>query len=359
MSSARVEALRKVLAEQELEGLVVTNRTNVAYLSGFRGSAGALIITADQQLVVTDFRYFTQVAQQAPDFELVKAEQGQHRETLIATLKDLNLARLGFEAQAVTVDEHNAWTEEIPANTLIPTTGLVEELRQIKEEAELTAIRAAVELADQAFAHILSYLRPGVTERDLAIETEYFLKRAGAEAAAFPPIVASGPNGALPHATVSERAIQPGDLVVFDLGAMKDGYCTDLTRTVCLGKADAMQQEVYALVYRAQVAALEAACPGRTGPEVDAVARNLIAEAGYEEAFGHGLGHGVGLEVHEAPRLSSTSEDTLKAGMVVTVEPGIYLPQWGGVRIEDLVLVTEEGREVLTQAAKPSILLEV
>jgi len=360
LTQKRVAALRAQLEEQELDGLLVTNLTNVAYLSGFTGSAGALVVTADQTLLVADFRYFTQVEQQAPEWTLVKADPGEKLEDRIAdTVAHLDVKRLGFEAQSLTVALHEQFTAKASPEKLSPTKDLVEGLRKVKDDTEIAAIRVAADLADQALAHVLKYVEPGVTERELAAELEYFMKRAGADQPSFPSIVAAGPNSALPHAGITDRPVQPGDLLLFDLGAKRGGFCSDLTRTVCVGEADAWQREIYALVYQAQRIGLEGVRAGAGGIEVDRRVRDFLKAAGYGEHSGHGLGHGVGRDIHEGPRLSPTSEDTLEPGMVVTVEPGLYLPHRGGVRLEDLVVVTTDGCEILSHSSKPETLPEV
>jgi Xaa-Pro aminopeptidase len=259
---------------------------------------------------------------------------------------------VGFESTHVTVDQHQQWAEAAEGFELVPTKGMVEQLRAIKDEGELALIRRAVELSDAAFAHIVQWLRPGVTEKAVAWELEVFMRTHGADDIAFDLIVGFGPNGAMAHAEPSDRPIQEGEPIVLDLGARVDGYCSDLTRTLCLGEPDEMLRRIHATVLEAQEAAEHAMRAGLKGRTVDAIARDLIEAAGYGKHFGHGLGHGVGLAIHESPRAGKTSEDVLQAGMVITVEPGIYIEGWGGVRIEDLVVVREQGIEALTTAPK-------
>jgi Xaa-Pro aminopeptidase len=354
----RRQVLGERLAQEDLAGLLLTNLTNVGYLSGFSGSAGELLLMADRTLLFVDFRYQTQAAQQAPECERVDVDV-EHWDTLIATLKDLNLPRLGFEGEHLPYNRYARLSAELGADRLVATTKWVEERRAVKDETELALIRQAVALADRAMEYVLTRVRPGVTERELAAELEYFLKRDGADEASFRSIVASGPQSAQPHAGVSDRALQSGDFVIFDLGARREGYCSDVTRTVCVGPATDRHREIYHLVYKAQTAALAGVRPGAEGIAVDAIARGLITAAGHGEHFGHGLGHGVGRDIHEAPRLSQKSQDTLCEGMIVTVEPGVYLPGWGGVRIEDLVVVTAAGCEILTGVDKPATVLEL
>jgi Xaa-Pro aminopeptidase len=259
---------------------------------------------------------------------------------------------VGCESTHVTVDQHQQWTEAVESLELVPTKDLVEDLRIVKDAEELAFIRRAVELSDAAFTHITQWLEPGVTESAVAWELEAFMRAHGADDIAFPLIVASGPNAAMPHAHPSDREIREGEPIVMDLGARVGGYCSDLTRTICLGEPDGMLRRIYSIVLGAQEAAEYAMRAGLKGSTVDAITRDLIEAAGHGEHYGHGLGHGVGLAVHEGPRASRTSEDVLQAGMVVTVEPGIYVEGWGGVRIEDLVVVREQGIEILTTAPK-------
>ncbi len=349
---ARLSRLRPHLAEAGLEGLVVSSSSNVFYLSGFRGSSGALLITSDQALLLSDFRYRLQARQQAPNFEFVEVER-----KLLFTLGDVareqGIARLGYDQANLTCELHDQLSEGASGVELALAGGLVEELRAVKSKDEIALIRAAASLADQALSKMMGLLKPGVSERDIALEGEFFMRRAGAEAAAFDFIVASGPNSALPHAETSDRCLQSGDLVVIDMGARVGGYCSDITRTLAIKTASTQAQEIYHIVYRAQRAAAAAVKAGVIGGEVDRIARNLIEATGYGDAFGHSLGHGVGVEVHEAPRLRRGEEAQLLPGQVVTVEPGIYLDGLGGVRLEDLLVVTEKGTETLTGSPMP------
>jgi len=347
----RLTQLRHKLVEQELDAIVITQPQNRRYLSGFTGSDGVLIISAEAACLATDFRYYEQVQRQAPHFTLAKIED-QFPLRLAELIAEIGARRVGFESTHLTVDQHQQWAEASEGFELVPIKGMVEEFRAIKDEQELMLIRQAAELSDAAFAHIVHWLGPGMTESAVAWELEVFLRAHGADDIAFDLIVGAGANGAMPHAEPGDRQIQEGEPIVLDLGARVGGYCSDLTRTVCLGEPDDMLRRIHALVLEAQEAAEHTMRAGLRGSTVDAVARDLIEAAGHREHFGHGLGHGVGLAVHERPRASKTSEDILQAGMVVTVEPGIYIQGWGGVRIEDLVVVREQGVEVLTTASK-------
>jgi len=347
----RVEALRALLADQGLDALVVSQPENRRYLSGFTGSAGVLIISQQDAIIATDSRYFIQASQQAPDFELAKVTD-ELPPVLAEVLQRLGTRRVGFEAAHVAFAIHQRWVEAVPDIEWVPTEDLVEGLRAVKDEAELALIRQAVTLTDEALVQVTDRIRPGMTERQVAWELEVYLRTHGAEAVAFEIIVASGPNSALPHARATDRVIRSREPIIIDVGARVDGYHSDLTRTLCLGPTDRRFEEIYHIVLQAQTVAEAGIRAGMGGQEADSLARQVIEDAGYGEHFGHSLGHGVGLAVHEKPRLGKTSKDVLRPGMAVTVEPGIYLPDWGGVRLEDIVLVGADGVEVLTQAPK-------
>ncbi|PKO21370.1 MAG: Xaa-Pro dipeptidase [Chloroflexi bacterium HGW-Chloroflexi-1] len=349
--------MRAALVEADIDALLVSQPENRRYLSGFTGSAGWLLITADQALFATDFRYFEQVGMECPDFELVPMER-TFADVLPAMLARAGVRRLGFEADFATFADVQAWSKAAPDTEWAPTKELVIRLRAVKDAVEISALRAAIQLADEALAAALAQAHGGMTERELAWLIESYMRTHGAEAVSFDIIVAGGPNGARPHARATDTPLPAGVPIVIDMGARLNGYCSDITRTICLGEpADPGRfWEVYHTVLRAQQAAEAALRPGMTGQEADAVAREIITEAGYGEYFGHHLGHGVGLAVQEEPRLSRTNTAALAPGNCVTVEPGIYLPGWGGVRIEDIVLITEDGVEVLTAAPKGAII---
>jgi Xaa-Pro aminopeptidase len=348
--SERADRVASRLAERELDGLLVTGLVNVRWLTGFSGSnAAAVVGTAGLRRFLTDFRYLTQSAEEVD--AAWATEIGT--DLLELAVRELPPGRLGFDDAQLPVKQHARLQELLPEGVeLVATGGLVEDLRAIKDAAELAKIRAAARLADAALEEVLGRGLAGRTEREVALDLEVTMRRAGAEAVSFPPIVAHGAHGALPHAEPRDVEIAAGTLVVIDWGAQLDGYASDCTRTFATGDVDPRDAEVYDVVLRAQEEALAAVRPGPTGREVDAVARAVIDAAGHAEHFGHGLGHGVGLEVHEGPRLSKQGETALAPGMVVTVEPGVYVPGAVGVRIEDLVAVTEEGHEVLTGLPK-------
>jgi Xaa-Pro aminopeptidase len=349
---SRVSRLREELASRELDAFVVTHQQNRRYLSGFTGSDGALFVTPDQAKLITDFRYLEQAERQSPGFDLVEATPIELLpEALGELVRQTGVKRAGFESHDVAVADYSDWTTAIDSE-LVPVKELVEEMRAIKDEGELESIKRAVAIGDAAMAHIREFIRPGMAEKEVAWELEAYMRTHGAEAAGFDIIVASGPSGAMAHATVSDRAIQLGEPIVIDVGARVDGYHSDLTRTLVLGEPDDRFEEIYDVVLRAQEAALEGIRPGMTGREADALARGVIEEAGYGEYFRHGLGHSVGLEIHEDPRASTVSEAVLQPGMTLTVEPGIYITGWGGVRIEDIVLMGQGRAQIITWADK-------
>lgn len=354
----RLTKLRQQLADENLDAILITNATNRRYMSGFTGSAGTLVISQERALLATDFRYYEQMSKQAPHFELVKVE-GQFADLLPDLVCELSVRRLGFESDDVTFALHKQLADALPEGVeFVPTSGIVGEISAEKDEGELVKLQQAIDLTDAAYAHIVAFMQPGMTEREVAWELESLMRTRGAEAIAF-IIVGSGPNGAMPHARPTARVIQAGDPIVIDIGAVVDGYYSDLTRTVALGEPSKRYREVYEIVLRAQETALRGIKPGMTGREADALARGVIEEAGYKDHFGHGLGHGLGLVGGQnKPSLSHRrpgGKEKLRAGMVFTVEPGIYLPGEFGVRIEDDVILQEDGVRVLTKAAKEPV----
>jgi Xaa-Pro aminopeptidase len=344
----RGERLAKLVTERELDQLLVSDLTNVRYLTGFTGTNGACLIGGDELIFFTDFRYTERAAHEVgPGWERPEAER-----ELIPQIVGRMSGRVGFEDAHLSVRQLARLEAAREAGVeLIPAGDLVEQLRAVKEPGELERIAAAAELADEVYRWALERGLAGRAERDVAHACEARLRELGAEPS-FPPIVAAGANGALPHAEPGDREIGAGELVVFDMGALLDGYCSDCTRTYATGEISDHAREVYELVLRAQMAALEAIRAGVAGKEADAVPREMIAEAGHGDHFGHGTGHGVGLEVHEGPRLGTTSEDHLAENNVVTVEPGVYMPGRFGVRIEDLVVVTADGHRNLSGLPK-------
>ncbi len=348
----RVGRLVAGFAAVEIDGLLAGTESNRHYLSGFAGSAGSLLVTPQRRVLITDGRYTEQAGMQAPDYEIV-IHTGPILEQVAATVTESGVRRLGFDPGTTTVAAFQDLAERLGEGIeLVATPGMVETLRQVKDEHELTIMRRAIGMADDVLAMVERVLVPGAKERDVATQIEHEFRTLGAQKTSFDAIVATGTNGAMPHHLPDDTVVQAGEPVVVDIGGIVDGYCSDITRTFCPGGRTAHFDEIYAIVLEAEEAAIAGVAVGMGGWEVDALARAVIADAGYGEYFGHGTGHGVGIDVHEAPRLAESATDTLEAGMVHSIEPGIYLPEWGGVRIEDLLLVTADGVEVLTAAPK-------
>lgn len=347
--------MRARLPDLGVDALLVTNLTNVRYLTGFSGTNGQVLVTGDDSIFLTDPRYEARAGQLVSGAE-VTIYPARLTDVLGDRLGAGGVTRLGVEAGSMTLAERDDLAERLGPIEIVPTKSVVETLRRRKDSAEITCLRDAISIGDEAFAWVLDRLVPGVTERDVALDLEFHMRHAGAEDLAFPPIVGSGPLSAHIHHSPSERAFEKGDLVLLDFGCRSDGYCSDLTRTVVLGSASDEQLELYDLVLQAHLTGIAAVGPDVSGADADAAARKVVADAGLVERFGHGLGHGVGLDVHEAPRLHAISEDILEPDDVVTVEPGVYLPDTGGIRIEDCVLITDDGAEVLGSAPKDRLI---
>lgn len=352
----RINKLRDKLKEKKIEAFLVTKKENVRYLSGFTGTAGKLLITQNDSIFITDFRYLDQAEEQT-DGCVIEEISSNFIEGFSELLKRKKIRNLSFESQDVNFKMYQELKEKLELDSLNPVESVVENLRMIKDSAEVEQIKKAVEIADQGFEFLLKFIEPGKTEKEVALELEFFMKRNGGEANAFDFIVASGKRGALPHGVASSKKIEKGDLVTIDFGTVYQGYHSDITRTVAVGNPSPKLKDIYQLVLKAQKKVISEIKAGMSCVEADKIARDMIAEAGYKDNFGHGLGHGVGLEIHEGPRVSYTSEDKLKSGMVVTDEPGIYISGLGGVRIEDDLLITEDGCEVLNSAPKELIIL--
>jgi len=352
---SRLERMRQKMREEKIDAYVVIRPENGRYLSRFSGGEATLYITAAKAFLLTDFRYIEQATAEAPEFEIIKT--GQDHFEALADLGQ-QAQRVGFEGDFVSYVNYGKLKEGFSHAELLSLPNLVTYLRSVKDQMEIETIRQAVKIADDAFADVLKSIEIGQTEAEIGLDLEYSMRRAGASGGSFQFIVASGVRGALPHGMASSKKIVSGEFLTMDFGAIYQGYCSDITRTVFLGEPEDKQRDVYEVVLAAQRAGIAAVAPGRTGKEVDAVARKIIVDAGYGDYFGHGLGHSVGLAIHEGPNLNMREERVLEPGMVVTVEPGIYIPDWGGVRIEDIVLVTDDGCEVLTQAPKEFIIFE-
>jgi Xaa-Pro aminopeptidase len=349
-TEARRQALRGLLAHADLSALLVTKAVNVRYLTGFTGSYGALLLLHDRTLFFTDGRYRHQAAAEVPGAEVVLAP-GDLVGAVGGVVRTAGNG-LGFEPAGLTWDEGQRLRADLPGQAVLPAPPLVEELREVKDERELTAMREAARLGAEAMAGTLASLREGVTEREVAVDLELAMRRLGADGLAFDTIVAFGEQAAEPHHHPGDRPLRAGDLVKLDFGARVDGYCADMTRTVVLGRASRRQRDLYELVRGAQAAGLACLEAGVVAGEVDRACRQPIVEAGLGDSFPHPTGHGIGLEIHEAPRLRAGSRERVAAGTPVTVEPGVYLPGFGGVRIEDLAVARPGGHELLTTTPK-------
>lgn len=352
MNTLRLKKLRDHLEELHLDAMFVQSSSNLRYISGYSGSNGIAYITNDDAWFFTDFRYKTQSAAEVNNMN-IEVPIGKD---LLQAMKDVQCVKedavIGFEGNHLSFSQYDKLCVLFPKNKFINTDMLIEELASIKEPEELDCLREAARLTDAAFLELLPEIKPGISERMLDAKLSYIMKKLGSEKDSFDTIVASGINASRPHHSPTEKLLQKGEFVTIDFGAMYKGYHGDVTRTVCLGKADEKQREIYAIVLQAQEEALKVIKPGITGKAVDAVAREIIQNHGYGEYFGHGLGHGLSLEIHAEPRLSPTYDKALFANQVVTVEPGIYIPGWSGVRIEDDVIITENGIDNLTKAPK-------
>jgi Xaa-Pro aminopeptidase len=364
-SSERVERVRALMAQQQLDCLLITHPSNRVYLTGFTGddiapneSSGHLFITANDAVLVTGGVNLTQAEAQAPHVRVIKREGGWAQADA-AVLVELGARRIGYEAQAMLVSVFHGITEQLNEKhhecEWVVADGLVEQFRIVKSESEIALLRKAFEITSEAFERIAPTIQAGQTEWDVAWKIHQTFVELGAEGPAFPTIVAAGTHAARPHHEPGERVIREGEPIVIDMGARYHGYCADLTRTVWVGEPDDNLREVYPIVAAAVEHAIERVQPGMTGADMDAAARDYIDARGFGDAFNHSLGHGVGVRVHEGPSASKESKDVLAVGHVITVEPGIYLPEWGGVRIEDVILITETGIEVLTTASKKPI----
>ncbi|MBC7959895.1 MAG: aminopeptidase P family protein [Vallitaleaceae bacterium] len=355
--SSRIEKLLEVMGKRGLDAIIVYGEMNRRYLSGFTGSSGYLYISRNKRVFLTDFRYMEQGGKQCVGYEVIDHSALGVIKALHSFAASEGAKRIGFEANIITFDQYKELSDEFSGIELVPATDMIEEIRMIKDESELALIRQAAKIADSAFTHILPYLKVGVSEIDIALELEFFMKKQGADKLSFDTIIASGNNSSLPHAHPTNKKIESGDFVTMDFGCLYEGYCSDMTRTVVVGKASEKQKLIYNTVLQAHEAALAILKAGLEGNVVDRVARDIIDAAGYKENFGHGLGHSLGLEVHENPRLSPKGFTMLQPNMMVTVEPGIYIPNFGGVRIEDLVCVTASGYDNFTHSDKS--LLEI
>ncbi|MHC1746075.1 MAG: M24 family metallopeptidase [Negativicutes bacterium] len=355
--SDRITRLRTYLQQQNLDGVMISKPESRRYFSNFTGSAGMLLVTGTTLHLLTDFRYMEQAEEQATEFQIVNAGS-KYSSSLLSFCQQIGrMTHVGFESDYMNYDDHCSFKQAMTNIVLEPIR--LDHLRMIKDSMEINAIREAVRIADEAFTRILPFIKPGVRETDIACELEYIMRKQGSERPAFDTIVASGKRGALPHGRASDKRIAHGDMITMDFGAVYDDYHSDITRTIVLGPVNPKQREIYELVLTAQLAGIHAVAAGRMCRDVDAAARKIIEDAGYGKYFGHGLGHSLGLAIHEEPRFSPSAGDVLlEKNMVMTVEPGVYLPEWGGVRIEDTVLVSDQQGVVLTSSTKKLIELD-
>lgn len=348
----RLEKLKKLIREKELDAILIYMPVNRRYFSGFTGSAGYALIFQERNYFLSDFRYIQQSQKQCEGFEIVTMTI---ENTLSKILASFNITKLGIEDNFMDVAAYLKLKQDIAG---IEMTGIGQDLtmiRAVKDEKELEYIAKAAEIADSAFTDILNHIKPGVTEKEIADRLESFMKSKGASGLSFDSIVASGVRSSLPHGVASDKQIEDGDFLTLDFGCIYNGYCSDMTRTIVVGKASDKQKKIYSIVLEAQLKALELVKPGEICKDIDAAARNIIAENGYADYFGHGLGHGVGLQVHELPVLNPLGDIRLQENMVITDEPGIYIPDFGGVRIEDLIVVKQNGPVILSRSSKELI----
>ena len=351
MVKERIRALRDYIKDKGLDGVLVSKEENLHYFSGFTGDDTMLVVSADDAVIVTDFRYVEQAANEAPDYRIAKQEKGLLLR-VSEVIKELGIKKIGFEGASLVVDWYEKIKEQVGDEVSLSSLEL-NSLRQIKDQQELQCIRKAVAISDKAFEDIITFIKPGVTENQVAARLEGVMRSLGSQRPAFTTIVASGKRGSLPHGTATEKLINAGEFVTMDYGAVYEGYHSDITRTICVGHADSKQRDIYDAVLQAQLLGVSLVRPGASGKSVDGEVRKYLYDKGYAEYFGHGLGHSLGLEIHEAPTLSPRSTcEALQPNTLITVEPGVYIPDWGGVRIEDTVLVTDTSNDVLTSSSK-------
>jgi Xaa-Pro aminopeptidase len=354
MTVKRIKQANSLVKKNKLDVLIVSRLSNIRYLCGYSGSNGILVLAPPKAYFLTDFRYKVQARKEVKNCQVIIAER-----ELIGEFVKLQCfrkkVRVGFESAFMTVEMHGKIKELIPKANLKPVSKIVESLSVVKDAGEITKITKAVKIADMVFGDILKFVKPGLKERDLALEMSYRMIKLGADGPSFDFIVASGQRSSMPHGRASDRKLKKGDFVTFDFGCFYNGYASDITRTIVLGKATARQKKIYNIVLKAQCEAISSIRPQVPAKEIDKVARDIINKEGYGDYFGHGLGHGLGLEVHDNPVLNPRSQDILVEGNVVTIEPGIYIPAWGGVRIEDDIVVTQNGCRILSKSPKELI----
>lgn len=344
------------MQNDKYDSFLITNPKNIYYISGFTGTSAVLFITMQENFLITDFRYIQQANEQASNFNIIECKNNLW-DLVMGIIKKYNIINMGFESHHITYKIYVEMYNKIENVYLFPREDYIEKIRSIKTKEEISLIEKAAQITDDAFNHILGIIKPGISEKDLAFELEYFMRKCGADGLSFDTIVASGYRSALPHGVASAKKIENGDLLTFDFGCIYKRYCSDMTRTIVVGSASEEQRKIYQIVYNAQKLAREYLKAGLSGEAVDLKAREVIDRAGYSNMFGHGLGHGVGLEVHENPRLAPGVKKQLEKNMVVTIEPGIYINNFGGVRIEDLVVVTDDGCKELSNSTRELLCL--
>ena len=343
----RQKSARKIIDSSQLDGILITGLENIRYLCGFTGSDGALILTQREAFFLTDSRYWTQSEEEVKESQII--HYNKKIEGIASLLLDLKLKNIGFESNSLTFSSHQSLSKKLAnGSNLIPLEEEIKNLRAVKDAQELALTRKAIEISSNAFLHIMEMLKEGISESSIAFEMEFFMKSHGSEATGFDIIVATGKRSALPHGRASSKQIEKGDFILIDFGSRAQGYHSDQTRIVVCGNPSSEQERVYQIVKEAHDKAIEKIRPGITLQEVDEAAREHIRKCGYDQYFGHGIGHGIGLAVHEDPVVNKENKDLVQVGMVFTIEPGVYIPEWGGVRIEDMIRVTHDGAEVLT-----------
>ncbi|TDT61957.1 M24 family metallopeptidase [Fonticella tunisiensis] len=359
MIMKRLEKIRAQFDSLGIDGVLTYKDENRNYLSGFTGDESFALITRDKAFFITDSRFTEQAQIEVKEGYEIIEYRPPIADTIKRLVEDNNIKSLGVEEDRMTFEDYDTYRNVLEGVNIVKLNYAIEKLRMIKDNEEVEFIAKAAEIADRAFEHILGFIKPGMTEIEIALELEFFMKKLGASALSFPIIAASGWRSSLPHGEASEKKVEEGDFLTLDFGCVYKGYCSDMTRTIVIGRASEKQKEIYNIVLEAQEAALKAVKPGMSCVELDKIARDIITERGYGNRFGHGLGHGVGRAVHELPGVNMRSKFVLEPGMVITDEPGIYIPGFGGVRIEDLILVTENGCRVLSNSPKNLIELGV
>ncbi|NMM61386.1 aminopeptidase P family protein [Clostridium sp. P21] len=358
MFKKRIGELRKLMNAKSMDAVLLVGDYNRNYLSGFTGDESFSVITKDKTFFITDSRFTEQAKQQVKDYEVIEYNKGTSFQDFLGELvKNNNIKTLGFEEDVLSFATYNLYKSKVQCE-LVPMKGMVEQIRVIKDESELKLIKKAAEIADKAFDHMLKFIKVGMTEREIGLELEFYMKKLGATDLSFPSIVASGVRSSLPHGQATEKVVNKGEFLTLDYGCIYREYCSDMTRTIVIGEPSEKMIKVYNTVLEAQERALKAYKPGVSAIDVDETARGYIREKGYGDYFGHGLGHGVGRQIHEAPSVGYRSTEILKPGMIVTDEPGIYIPGFGGVRIEDLLVITENGSETLSKSPKQLICID-